>query len=146
LAMSLTLTPNEAERHGIHVNHDGVRRSAFDLLSRAGIGIPELTRVWPELGALDRFVSEQIEIEAKYAVYLQRQDADIDSIRRDDGIVIPADFSYAEMPGLSLELRDKLSTVRPANLGQAGRIEGMTPAALALVLGQVRRHPGRKVA
>ncbi|CAN5360113.1 tRNA uridine-5-carboxymethylaminomethyl(34) synthesis enzyme MnmG [soil metagenome] len=142
----LNLTPNAAERHGIHVNRDGVRRTAFDLLSRPGMDVATLSRVWPVLGSLDRFVSEQIEIDAKYAVYLDRQEADIADVRRDDGIAIPADLEFDGLPGLSRELQGKLSAVRPATLGQAARIEGMTPAALALVLGEARRQRGSKVA
>ena len=139
----LSLTPNEAEKYGIHLNRDGVRRTAFDLLARPDIGLLELARVWPELGQLDRFASEQIEIEAKYSVYLDRQDADIASLRRDDGVGLPDDIDYRSIDGLSNELREKLSAVRPATLGQAGRVEGMTPAALALVLAATKRKPRR---
>ena len=143
LTEGLNLTPNEAERHGIHLNRDGVRRSAFDLLSYPGIGMAELARVWPQLGALDRFVSEQIETDAKYAVYLERQSSDMDSLRRDEAVEIPDGLDLANLAGLSRELCEKLQTVRPATLGQAARIEGMTPAALALLLGGIRRHARR---
>jgi tRNA uridine 5-carboxymethylaminomethyl modification enzyme len=146
LAEGLTITPNEAERHGIHLNKDGVRRSAFDLLSRSDVGMADLARIWPELGKLDRFVSEQIETDAKYAVYLDRQRADMAELREEEAVVLPVDLAYADMPGLSRELREKLSAVRPATLGQAGRIEGMTPAALALLLGAARRQSGQRVA
>ena len=143
LTEGLKMTPNEAERHGIHLNRDGVRRSAFDLLSYPGIGMAELARVWPQLGALDRFVSEQIETDAKYAVYLDRQSTDMDSLRRDEAVGIPDGLDVANLAGLSRELCEKLQTVRPATLGQAARIEGMTPAALALLLGGIRRHTRR---
>ena len=143
LTEGLNLTPNEAELHGIHLNRDGVRRSAFDLLSYPGIGMAELARVWPQLGALDRFVSEQIETDAKYAVYLERQSSDMDSLRRDEAVEIPDGLDLANLAGLSRELCEKLQTVRPATLGQAARIEGMTPAALALLLGGIRRHARR---
>ncbi|HVY20031.1 MAG TPA: tRNA uridine-5-carboxymethylaminomethyl(34) synthesis enzyme MnmG [Bauldia sp.] len=138
LLQGLSLTPNEAERHGIHLNRDGVRRTAYELLARPDIGWPELARVWPQFGALDRFVSEQIEIEAKYSVYLDRQDADIASLRKDDSVALPA-IDYRAVEGLSNEIREKLAAVRPATLGQAGRIEGVTPAALALLLAEVRK-------
>jgi tRNA uridine 5-carboxymethylaminomethyl modification enzyme len=140
----LTVTPNEAERLGIHLNRDGVRRSALELLARPDVGWPELVRAWPQLGGLDRFVSEQIEIEAKYSVYLDRQEEDIASLRKDDAVALP-EIDYRGVEGLSNELREKLAKVRPATLGQAGRIEGMTPAALALVLAEVRKTR-RKVA
>jgi tRNA uridine 5-carboxymethylaminomethyl modification enzyme len=135
----VSLTPNEAEKHGIHLNHDGVRRTAFELLARPDIGLADLAKVWPELGELNRFASEQIEIEAKYSVYLERQDADIASLRRDDGIALPEQIDYRAIDGLSNELRDRLAEVRPATLGQASRIEGMTPAALTLLLAETKR-------
>ncbi len=141
-----SLTPNEAERFGIHLNHDGVRRSAFELLARPDIDLAGLAKVWPELDALDRFASEQIEIEAKYSVYLERQDADIASLRKDDAVSLPADIDYADVEGLSNEVRQKLADARPASLGQAGRIEGMTPAALTLVLARAKRHSSKRVA
>ncbi len=144
LTQSLALTPNEAERHGIHINRDGARRSAFDLLSYPGIGMAELARVWPELGTIDRFVSEQIETDARYAVYLERQHFDIAEVRADEAVRIPDDLDLDSLSGLSGELRDKLEAVRPATLGQAARIEGMTPAALALLLSGIRRHGGRR--
>jgi len=104
-----------------------------------------LTRIWPEFAGLDRFAAEQIEIDAKYAVYLDRQTADIESLRKDDAVGVPLDLDYARMASLSTELRDKLLAARPATLGQAGRIEGMTPAALALILAEIKRR-GRRAA
>ena len=146
LAERLSLTPKEAERHGIHVNQDGMRRSAFDLLSRPEIGMATLARIWPELGSLDRFASERIETDAKYAVYVERQSVDMASLRQDEAVGIPDDLDLDGLAGLSRELREKLSAVRPATLGQAARIEGMTPAALALLLGGIKRHRGRTAA
>ena len=146
LTRSLTLTPNEAERFGLRINRDGTRRSAFDLLAYPEMSMAALARVWPELGSIDRFVSEQIETDAKYAVYLDRQRFDIARLREDEAVAIPDDLDLDGLSGLSGELRDKLTMVRPATLGQAARIEGMTPAALALLLGGIKRHRGRKVA
>lgn len=146
LTQSLTLTPNAAERHGIRINRDGARRTAFDLLAYPGMSIAALARVWPELRSLDRFASEQIETEAKYAVYLDRQTFDIAQMREDEAVGIPDGLDLGSLSGLSGELRDKLTAVRPTTLGQAARIEGMTPAALALLLGGIKRHRGRKVA
>jgi tRNA uridine 5-carboxymethylaminomethyl modification enzyme len=144
LCRSLTLTPNEAERHGIHINRDGVRRSAFDLLSYPDIDMAVLKRVWPELRVVDRIASEQVEVEARYAAYLERQNDEIGDLNRDDAISIP-ELDYGAMAGLSNELREKLSLVRPATLGQASRIEGMTPAALTLLLAEAKRR-GRRAA
>jgi tRNA uridine 5-carboxymethylaminomethyl modification enzyme len=145
LTRSLSLTPNEAEAFGIHLNRDGVRRSAFEILGRPDLTLTDLARAWPELGQLDRFASEQIEIEAKYAVYLDRQEADIASLRRDDAAALPANIDYEAIDGLSNEVRSKLSAVRPATLGQASRIEGVTPAAMALLLAEIKRR-ARKAA
>jgi tRNA uridine 5-carboxymethylaminomethyl modification enzyme len=136
---SLSLTPNEAARHGLHLNHDGVRRTAFELLARSDVTVARLVAIWPELGRLDRFAAEQVEIDAKYAVYLDRQAGDIASFQRDQAAVIPDGLDFRAMAGLSNELKEKLSAARPGNLAQAARIDGMTPAALALILAGIRR-------
>ncbi len=138
----LSLTPNEAERYGIKLNRDGVRRKAFDLLAYPDIDMARLSGIWPELGALDDGVGAQLSIDARYAVYLHQQDADIAAFRRDENIVLPAGLSYGAISGLSNELREKLETVRPATLGQAARIDGMTPAALTLILVESKRRAG----
>lgn len=143
LARSLTLTPSEAERHGLTVNKDGVRRSAFDLLAHPDVDLARLAAVWPELGALPPAIAEQVETDAKYAVYLDRQAADIAALRRDEAVALPPDLDYAAMPGLSNECRQKLETVRPTTLGQAARVDGVTPAALTLILAHVRKASPR---
>ena len=133
---SLNLTPNEAAKHGLAVRLDGVRRSALDLLSLTDY--PALTRIWPELGAMEPQIVEQLEIDAQYAGYLNRQDADIVAFRRDEGRALPAGLDYGAVIGLSNEVRQKLEAIRPATLGQASRIEGVTAAALTLVLAYVK--------
>jgi tRNA uridine 5-carboxymethylaminomethyl modification enzyme len=142
----LTLTPNEAARHGLRVTRDGVRRSAYELLSFPDIDMTKLTRIWPELGGLDRFVSEQIDADARYSVYLDRQRADIEGFRRDEAVAIPDDLDFAALSGLSNELREKIDGARPGTLGQAARIDGMTPAALTLVLAEIKRRGRRQAA
>ncbi|MCB1501855.1 MAG: tRNA uridine-5-carboxymethylaminomethyl(34) synthesis enzyme MnmG [Bauldia sp.] len=137
----LSLTPNEAESHGLHLNRDGIRRSAHELLARPDVTLTTLAAIWPELGGLDRFVAEQVEVDAKYAVYLNRQKDDIDVIRKEEGVDLPGDLDVDSIAGLSNELKEKLRRVRPTTLGQAGRIDGMTPAALALLLARVKRRP-----
>jgi len=139
-ARELTLTPNEAARQGLSLRRDGQRRSAFELLSYPDIGIGDLARIWPRLGELDRKIAEQLEADAKYAVYLDRQAADVESYRRDEGVVLPDDIDYTALPGLSNEARHKLQTLRPRTVGQAARIDGITPAALTLLVAHVRRH------
>ena len=139
LAKSLSITPNEAAKHGIPLNHDGQRRSAFDLLSYPTFGLPEVARLWPQLADLPPKIAEQLEIDAKYAVYLGRQNADIASYRRDESFALPDQLDYLTLPGLSHEIRQKLQALRPGTIGQAGRIDGMTPVALTLLVAHARR-------
>lgn len=135
----VTLSPNEAARHGLHINKDGVRRSAFEILGFPDTRFETLCAIWPDLGALAPGIATQIEIDAKYAVYLDRQAADISAFRRDEAMEIPAGLDYAALPGLSTELRQRLARIRPGTMGQAGRIEGMTPTALTLLAAHVRK-------
>jgi tRNA uridine 5-carboxymethylaminomethyl modification enzyme len=135
----VSLTPREAAAHGLTINQDGVRRTAFALLSRPEIGVADLARIWPAFGELDSKVAEQIEIDATYAVYLDRQTADIETFRREENRAVPDDLDYGSIAGLSSEVRAKLEAVRPKTIGQAGRIEGMTPAALTLLVAHARR-------
>jgi tRNA uridine 5-carboxymethylaminomethyl modification enzyme len=137
-ARSVSLTPNEAERHGLILNRDGQRRTAFELLSFPSIGIETLRGIWPRLGDFPVKILEQLEIDAKYHVYLSRQAADIEAFRRDESLELPDGLDYAGVKGLSNEARQKLSAVRPRTIGQAGRIDGMTPAALTLLVAHVR--------
>jgi tRNA uridine 5-carboxymethylaminomethyl modification enzyme len=132
----LSLTPNEAAKHGLVIRLDGVRRPALNLLSLTDF--PTLTRIWPELGGMEPEIVEQLEIDAQYAGYLDRQDADIVAFRKDEGRALPADLDYGAVVGLSNEVRQKLERIRPATLGQAARIEGVTAAALTLVLAYVK--------
>jgi tRNA uridine 5-carboxymethylaminomethyl modification enzyme len=140
LVSSLSATPPELGRQGIHVNADGVRRSVADLLRLPDIDLPRLARIWPELSALQAAIAEQIEIDARYAGYLNRQEADIRALRRDEALLLPADLDYATVGSLSNEIRQALTRVRPATLGAAGRIPGVTPAALAALLRHVKRR------
>jgi len=135
---SLSLTPNEAAKHGLTVRQDGVRRSASDLLSLPQVDFAGLGRIWPELRDFAPDVVEQLEIDAQYAGYLDRQDADVLAFRRDESRALPSSLDYRAVVGLSNEVRQKLETIRPITLGQAGRIEGVTSAALTLVLAHVK--------
>jgi tRNA uridine 5-carboxymethylaminomethyl modification enzyme len=140
IAQSLTVTPNEAAHHGLALRKDGHRRSAFELLSYPGIGIGDLARIWPSFGELDAKIAEQVEIDAKYEVYLSRQAADVESYRRDESLVLADDLDYATLPGLSNEVRHKLQAHRPRTIGHASRIDGITPAALTLLVAHMRRQ------
>ncbi|HLY80649.1 MAG TPA: tRNA uridine-5-carboxymethylaminomethyl(34) synthesis enzyme MnmG [Caulobacteraceae bacterium] len=138
-AQELNLTPPEAIRAGFKVNPDGQRRTLAQLLAYREIGFDDLAAIWPQIGAWPADVREQIEIDAAYAGYLDRQDADVAAFRRDEALTLPAELDYARVGGLSNEVREKLGAVRPATLGQAARIEGVTPGALTALLAHVRR-------
>ncbi|MCO7237422.1 tRNA uridine-5-carboxymethylaminomethyl(34) synthesis enzyme MnmG [Cobetia sp. Dlab-2-U] len=137
---SLTLSPAKAAQAGWSVNQDGRVRSAWEYLSYKDIDLAALTRIWPDLSDIPEEIATQIEIEALYASYLARQAEDVAALRRDEDLVIPADLDYSGIGGLSNEVRQKLEAVRPTTLGQAGRIEGVTPGALTALLGYVKRR------
>jgi tRNA uridine 5-carboxymethylaminomethyl modification enzyme len=149
IARSLSLTPTEAARSGLALRRDGQRRSAFEILSYPDIGITDLARIWPAFGEFDAKIAAQLEIDAKYHVYLSRQTADVESYRRDESLTLGDDLDYASLPGLSNEVRQKLQLHRPRTIGQASRIDGVTPAALTLLVAYLRRtrgNPARKPA
>jgi tRNA uridine 5-carboxymethylaminomethyl modification enzyme len=143
LAKSLTITPNEAARHGLALNRDGHRRSAFELLAYPEIEWTSLLGIWPKLSAIDPAIAVHLEIDAKYDVYLKRQTADVDAFRRDEGLIL-MDVDYADVPGLSNEARAKLQAARPRTVGQAGRLDGLTPAALGILAAYLRREARRQ--
>jgi tRNA uridine 5-carboxymethylaminomethyl modification enzyme len=145
LTKSLSITPNEATRHGLSLNHDGVRRSVFELLAYPEIGWAEVRAIWPELAAVDSAIAVHVEIDAKYDVYLKRQTADVDAFRRDEGLIL-IDVDYADVPGLSNEARAKLEAARPRTVGQAGRLDGLTPAALGILAAYLRREARKRSA
>ena len=138
LAQTLTLSPKEAAHRGMTVRQDGVRRTATDLLALPALGWPQLVEIWPVLAGIGPDIVEQLEIDARYAGYLDRQEADILAFRREEGLTLPEGLDYGAIPGLSTECRLKLAAVRPCTLGQAARVDGVTPAALTLVLAHVR--------
>jgi tRNA uridine 5-carboxymethylaminomethyl modification enzyme len=139
-ARSVSLTPDAAERHGLALNRDGRRRSAFELLSHPNIGITQLGVIWPELADLPAKIAGQLEIDAKYEVYLSRQAADIAAYRRDESLQLPESLDYSQLPGLSNEVRQKLAAARPATIGQAARMDGITSAALTLLVAHLKRR------
>jgi tRNA uridine 5-carboxymethylaminomethyl modification enzyme len=149
LVKAKTLTPSEARRHGVEVNMDGIRRSAYDLLAYPEIDVARLAEIWPELRAIDPKAAESLETEARYAVYLDRQMADVAHMRREEQRLIPDDIDFSKVPGLSNELKQKMRERRPRSVAAAERMEGMTPAALAIIVSHIRnaeRAPGRDVA
>ncbi|MCA3716434.1 MAG: tRNA uridine-5-carboxymethylaminomethyl(34) synthesis enzyme MnmG [Phenylobacterium sp.] len=140
LASERVLTPAQASRAGLPVKADGQRRNLSELLAYPTIGFEDLARIWPEILDWSPAVREQVEIDAAYSGYLDRQAADAEAFRRDESLRLPAGLDYAAVGGLSNEIREKLSTVRPLTVGQAARIEGMTPGALTALLAHARRH------
>ncbi|QUS37591.1 tRNA uridine-5-carboxymethylaminomethyl(34) synthesis enzyme MnmG [Tardiphaga alba] len=142
LTKELSITPNGAAKHGLSLNHDGQRRSAFDLLSYPESEWSTVIRIWPELSAIDPAIGTHIEIDAKYDVYLKRQTADVEAFRRDEGLLL-TDVDYDLVPGLSNEARAKLKAASPRTVGQAGRLDGVTPAALAILTAYLRRDARR---
>jgi tRNA uridine 5-carboxymethylaminomethyl modification enzyme len=141
LASSLRMSPSALARHGLAVNADGVARSANDLLAHRDIDVARLAAIWPQLAQIEPEIAEQLEIDARYAGYLARQGRDIAAFRRDEALLLPAALDYAAVGGLSAEIRGKLALVRPATLGAAARISGVTPAALVALLQHVKRRP-----
>ena len=139
LAGGLKESPSALAKAGIKINQDGVRRSVMDLLAYPNIALPDLAAVWPELSEMDSDTAEYLTIDATYAGYLERQQRDIEAFRRDEGLRIPDELDYAAIGGLSNEVRTKLTDTRPATLGQAARIEGVTPGALMAVLAHIKK-------
>ena len=139
-AAELVLTPAAAAREGLPVKADGQRRNLSELLAYPTIAFEDLARIWPEISDWSPAVREQVEIDAAYSGYLDRQAADAEAFRRDESLRLPPTLDYAAVGGLSNEIREKLSSVRPLTLGQAARIEGVTPGALTALLAHARRH------
>jgi tRNA uridine 5-carboxymethylaminomethyl modification enzyme len=146
LLKRLTMTPDEAGKVGLTINRDGRKRSAFELLAYPDIDLATLKRIWPMVAELDGAIAAQLAVDARYAVYLKRQEIDIADFRKEESVTIPTDFAFARIAGLSNELRHKLERDRPASLGQAARLDGMTPAALMLLLAHLKKGSRWKTA
>jgi tRNA uridine 5-carboxymethylaminomethyl modification enzyme len=146
LLQTLSLTPRQAELAGIQLNQDGVRRSAYELLSYPHLSWTDISAVWPELKSVLVTVSDQISTDAKYSVYLERQKGDVERILRDECLDLSVfdEVGYDGIPGLSNEVCKKLNSIRPRSIAQASNIEGMTPAALGLLAAQIRKREAMK--
>jgi tRNA uridine 5-carboxymethylaminomethyl modification enzyme len=144
LLTTLTVSPSAARKGGVPVNADGKLRSAFELLSYPDVTQEQVSHLWPQVAALDPAVLEQLTVDAQYAVYLDRQKADVEAVKRDEMREIPDWLRYEEIAGLSMEMRQKLSQQRPATIAQAQAIDGVTPAAITLLLSVIRRGGLRK--
>ena len=141
---SLVFTPKQVAAQGVKINQDGKRRDGYALLAFQDVEFETLIAMHPDLADVSRETQQQIKREATYAHYVVRQNKDVAAMKRDEAQQIPADFDYNAVNGLSNELQTKLQTVRPVTLGQAGRIDGMTPAALTLVLAKVKQATNKK--
>ncbi|RTL62828.1 MAG: tRNA uridine-5-carboxymethylaminomethyl(34) synthesis enzyme MnmG [Hyphomicrobiales bacterium] len=146
LLQSLSLTPNEAAKHGLSVNRDGRRRTAFELLAFPEVDLERLAAIWPEIGTLPPAAAAQLTVDARYASYVDRQDADVTALRREEGLKIPAEFDYSAVAALSSEVRQRLERARPTTLAHACRLEGITPAAQLLLLAHLKKGGQRKLA
>lgn len=146
LLNSYSITPTQAKKAGISIKQDGIHRSAMDLLSFKGVDLQKLTNIWPDLSSLDKGVRDQLEKDAVYVNYIDRQSSAVEAMRKDEQLSIPENFNFKDISGLSNEIKQKLAHSRPSTLAQAGRIEGMTPAALALILTSIRRSDVKKSA
>ncbi len=146
LLRSVALTPDQAAKHGLTINRDGRKRSAYELLAYPEIDLARLEQIWPALRSINRSIAAQITANARYFVYVKRQELDIAAFRKDEGVAIPDDFAFAALPGLSTELRQKLERNRPETLGKAARLDGMTPAALMLLLAHLKKGPAARSA
>ena len=140
LALALAMTPNEAARHGLEINRDGVRRSGYELLAYPGVDVAWLASIEPKFAVIDAKTAERLETEAKYSVYLDRQKTDVAQIRHEESRLIPETVDFAGVPGLSNELKQKMQARRPRSVADAQRMEGMTPAALAIIVAHVRHQ------
>jgi tRNA uridine 5-carboxymethylaminomethyl modification enzyme len=146
VATELTLTSSAAAKLGLRVNQDGKSRNAIDLIAMPDVGLARVSELWPQIAALPAFAQEALEADALYSGYMERQHIEIDNLRREESFAIPTDIDYFAIPSLSMELRQKLARVKPETLGQAQRIDGMTPAGLACLLGSIKKPKSRQVA
>lgn len=140
LVTSIESTPNELEKHGIKINKDGKRRTIFNLLSYHTITWDDLAKIWPDMDNIEKDIREQIEIDANYSGYMDRQEADIRAFKRDENLTIPTGLDYTQIGSLSTEVRQKLETAEPKTLGAASRIPGVTPAAIMSLLRHVKSN------
>ena len=139
LCQSITITPNEATEKGLQIKHDGIRRNVYDLLSYPEMSLSRLSEIWPSLNEIDKKTAETLEIEAQYAVYLERQAQDIANLQRDEQLRIPAELDIDVISGLSNELKGKIRARAPRSIAEAQKIDGMTPAALSLIITHIQR-------
>jgi NAD/FAD-utilizing enzyme apparently involved in cell division len=146
LVSSIKSSPNELNKHGISINHDGKKRSVFELLAFENIKFKDLEKIWPEIKKINSEAKEQIEIESLYSGYLKRQREDILDFKKDEELKIPVSINYTKVGSLSNEIVEKLSKTKPRTIGAASRISGVTPAAIIAILRFVKKKKNKKAA
>ena len=146
LMKSLKITPSKAENHGIKIAKDGILRSAEEVLSRKTVNISKIREIWPEIPFFSNEIDEQLEINSHYKGYLKKQNADILAFKRDENLSIPDNIDYDLLSGLSNEVKSKFKDIKPKTLGQALRIDGVTPAAAYILLSHVKRKSIKHIA
>ena len=142
----LKISPSEAEKHGVKIAKDGVYRSANSILAQKGVKFDKIKDIWPEIGDYSSEIKEQVKINAHYKGYMKKQKADILAFKRDESLKIPSDINYDSFSGLSNEVKSKFKQIRPKTLGQALRIDGITPAAVFILLSHLKRKSIKHIA
>ena len=143
---SLNLTPSKAEKYGINIAKDGIKRSANELLGQKSVNMSKIREIWPEIKFVSREIDEQLEINSHYKGYLKKQNADILAFKRDENLIIPENLDYDSFSGLSNEVKSKFKKIRPKTMGQALRIDGITPAAVYILLSHLKRKSIKHIA
>jgi len=142
----LTITPTKASKFGVNIAKDGITRSAIQILSQKGVNMTKIREIWPEIHYFSEEVDNQLEINSHYRGYLKKQNADILSFKKDENLKIPENINYDVFSGLSTEVKTKFKKIRPKTLGQALRIDGITPAAVYILLSHVKRKSIKQIA
>jgi len=143
---NLTISPTKVEKYGVNIAKDGVSRSATQILSQISVNMSKIRQIWPEIRYISREIDEQIEINSHYRGYLKKQKADIIAFKRDENLIIPENLNYDDFSGLSNEIKSKFKKIRPKTMGQALRIDGVTPAAVYILLSHLKRKSIKHIA
>ena len=143
---NLSISPSKVAKYGVNIAKDGIRRNAEQILSQKDVKMTKIREIWPEIPYISREIDEQIEIRAHYRGYLTKQEADILAFKRDENLKIPEGVNYDSLSGLSNEVKSKFKRIRPKTMGQALRIDGITPAAAYILLSHVKRKSIKNIA
>tara|TARA_B100001540_G_scaffold72822_1_gene65730 strand:- start:190 stop:627 length:438 start_codon:yes stop_codon:yes gene_type:complete len=142
----LTITPSKIQEFGVNISKDGIKRSANQILSQKSVDMAKIREIWPQITYVSREIDEQLEISSHYRGYLKKQNADILAFKRDENLIIPENLDYDRFSGLSNEVKTKFKIIRPKTMGQALRIDGITPAAVYILLSHLKRKSIKHIA